>query len=1145
MEIKKYKLVPEQDGYSLIVYVEPPHMEFSREFGIKDRDIQPSFRHEVKELIDQKFPNVKVITVKIVMGTMLLGAFPIAEIVSQAAVTQSPSIVTTIPYVTYVVQSGDSLYKIAAVYGITIDQIRNLNQLTSNTIIVGKTLYLPFVSYTVAPGDSLSVIAKRYYSTVDSIKLKNNLKSDTIFVGQRLLIPVLNPPLIGGAGTSLITAPIPTPTPVPTTTTSPTTPVPAPTTNTAPTPIVSTVTEYKVVSGDSLSFIAKRFNTTVSAIQTENNMTTDRIFIGQVLKIPSAPQPTAPMPVPTTPAASPVLAPPQTTTEYVVVGGDTLSAIAKRFNISVAQIMERNNLTTDRITVGQRLFIPATGQSTTEKDLIPPNTPTVLYDTIVNGKNVNSFDISGMSEANSKLFITVMDQVKKTVIKEAKAAPNGTFSTSLDLVPLQDGPITLSIFAEDEAGNKSSSRSEVTIKDTTGPSVLSFNPFPVISQKNASDYTISGQSEPNSFVDIKITNTTDQILKTVQADREGNFSFVQNTEQLKDGEFSFTAVSRDQYGNIGKTYEARLTKDTTILPVTNVEVTNNGIANKNNAAKFTIKGTSSEEGGIVRIVVSDGVNTKTEEALVFNGVFDKAIDLSSLNDGVLSIRVTQTDQAGNSSADVTTTILKDTVNDSPVVFTSGVERTTSGFFYKITGQGEPSASVEITVMGQTGTQEIKQTATVDASGRFEVMMNISSIAKPFVTMKQLDRAGNMTNDTIVGITSYIVGSGDTLWSVANRFNTTVDKLTTLNNLNTTVLQIGQQLKLPSVAGVSSPAFSEQDFFNMGYLYFGSSQTYIESVNKAANTINVVSPSYFDLNSDGTLKLTSQFDRQFIVSTQSAGMRVVPFLSNHWDKATGEKALTNRELLSTQIADTIRIYNLDGINVDIENVTEEYRDEYTDFIRLLREKIPLNKEVSVAVAANPNGYTTGWQGSYDYSELAKHSDYLMIMAYDESYPGSAPGPVASIRFVEQSIKYALNHGVPKDKIVLGVGHYGRYWKEGSSYGGDGISNFQIEKAVKLYNGTVTFDETTKSAKAVFTIKRGDPTMSISGKTLSEGTYTVWFENSAAIKAKIDLVHKYGIKGLGNWSLGQDNPQIWTDLSEWLQSGITPVTGETHQ
>ena len=79
----------------------------------------------------------------------------------------------------------------------------------------------------------------------------------------------------------------------------------------------------------------------------------------------------------------------------------------------------------------------------------------------------------------------------------------------------------------------------------------------------------------------------------------------------------------------------------------------------------------------------------------------------------------------------------------------------------------------------------------------------------------------------------------------------------------------------------------------------------------------------------------------------------------------------------------------------------------DFIRLLREKLPGDKILAVAVAANPYYTNSGWQGSYDYAELAKYSDYLMIMAYDESYETGPAGPVAGLPFVEKSILYALN------------------------------------------------------------------------------------------------------------------------------------------
>lgn len=328
-------------------------------------------------------------------------------------------------------------------------------------------------------------------------------------------------------------------------------------------------------------------------------------------------------------------------------------------------------------------------------------------------------------------------------------------------------------------------------------------------------------------------------------------------------------------------------------------------------------------------------------------------------------------------------------------------------------------------------------------------------------------------------------------------------------------------------------------FNIGYLYYGSPTTQITFVDQTDSVINQTSPSYFDIYKDGTLD-TSNLSEVFIRDMHSRGVKVVPFLSNHWDREIGRVALENREVLAQQIADSIIKYNLDGVNVDIENVTDIDRDNYTDLVRLLREKLPKDKEVSVAVAANPSNWTKGWHGSYDYIKLAAYADYLMIMAYDESWYGSAPGPVASTSFVDRSIQYAFANGVPNEKIVLGLPHYGRYWIEGHSIGGTGITNQRIQEMITKYQSSVTFDETSQSPKATVTIKQEDPVMYINNIALIPGTYTIWYENEQSIKAKVDLVNKYGLKGTGNWALGQENHLLWPAFKTWLPQGAEQVT-----
>jgi spore germination protein YaaH len=323
-------------------------------------------------------------------------------------------------------------------------------------------------------------------------------------------------------------------------------------------------------------------------------------------------------------------------------------------------------------------------------------------------------------------------------------------------------------------------------------------------------------------------------------------------------------------------------------------------------------------------------------------------------------------------------------------------------------------------------------------------------------------------------------------------------------------------------------------FNMSYLYFGNTQQQLNAVAQTNGNLNVVSPSYFNLNDDGSLFLTPMLDPHFINEVHKQGIKVVPFVSNHWDRNKGRAALANREELTDQIAKAVVNYNLDGVNVDLENLTEVDRDNYTDFVRLLREKIPQDKEVSVAVVANPNQWTKGWHASYDNKALAKYADYLMLMAYDEHYEGGDPGPVASVGWVDKSIKVMIEkYGVPPEKIVLGLPFFGRYWNHSEATGGHGASMSQVESLISKYHGTVTFDQASLSPKATFTITGSpdEPPSYISGVKLKPGTYEVWFENAESIHAKMDLVHKYNIKGTGSWSLGQEDPTIWNNFASW--------------
>lgn len=313
-----------------------------------------------------------------------------------------------------------------------------------------------------------------------------------------------------------------------------------------------------------------------------------------------------------------------------------------------------------------------------------------------------------------------------------------------------------------------------------------------------------------------------------------------------------------------------------------------------------------------------------------------------------------------------------------------------------------------------------------------------------------------------------------------------------------------------------------DRVSLGFIY-GASDS-IELVYRTNGAINQVSPTCLNLDSEGNLVVTSELTHDFVNAMKECDILVMPFLSNHWVRSKGRAAIKNADNLTNQIIAVIEEYNLDGINVDIENLTPDDREALAEFVRILREKLPNDKIISVSVAANPNEKDTGWQGSYDYKKLGEYADYLFVMTYDEHSQGGACGPVASLEFVEASINYTLEY-VSKDKIVIGIPLYGRYWKEGAETGGEAVAIGAVPNLISKNKGIVKYDAQAGEAYVTFSICKPMVKSKINGVELEDGNYIIWYQNEESIKAKLNLVNKYDLLGAGVWALGQEKVEVW--------------------
>lgn len=318
--------------------------------------------------------------------------------------------------------------------------------------------------------------------------------------------------------------------------------------------------------------------------------------------------------------------------------------------------------------------------------------------------------------------------------------------------------------------------------------------------------------------------------------------------------------------------------------------------------------------------------------------------------------------------------------------------------------------------------------------------------------------------------------------------------------------------------------------NLGYIY-SASKSHSEIIEFTNNSVNVVSPTCFDMTPNGRLDINGMIDKEFIDEMHAKGIKVTPFLSNHWGKKRAQAALRNPYPIIQEVVTAVYEYNLDGVNVDLENLDAKDKDALTNFMRLMREAMPANKTVSIAVAANPEKLTKTWIAAYDYKALAEYVDYMVVMTYDEHCYGGAEGPVAGINFVEKSIQAVLEE-VSRDKVIMGIPLYGRFWQVGKDVGGEAIVIANVPRLIKKHKLVPKYNEFDQTPFVQLKIYEGGTSSYINGRVLEPGTYNIYYENENSIRAKLDVVNKYNILGTALWALDNEDADFWTYYKDAL-------------
>ncbi len=416
-----------------------------------------------------------------------------------------------------------------------------------------------------------------------------------------------------------------------------------------------------------------------------------------------------------------------------------------------------------------------------------------------------------------------------------------------------------------------------------------------------------------------------------------------------------------------------------------------------------------------------------------------------------------------------------------------------------------------------------------------------------------------------------VTSGDTAFSVAQRFNVSLDKLIADNGLpEDGALVVGQSLVIlepDEIYDVQNPQNIESvsqavmetpktilrnnfflegrrilprnsqvvvrynsvptlEKFLGGYVYDFISPSLLQSV---ISYMTYIMPFTYGFNPDGSLIYPN--DDFILEQARIYGVKPLMHLSTLTSMGNFSSELASVVLndpisvsaLVDNVTQNILAKGYYGVDVDFEFLSSNDRQVYVDFITVLSQRMRDNGLISV-VALPPKTSDTQRGALYegiDYAALGDAADYAFLMTYEWGYRFGPPLPVAPIPSVRRVLDYAVTR-IPENKLILGISNYGYDWTlpyvSGESDAPSLSTVYALELA-KKYNAEILYDENAQAPYFYYTDEQ-------------ERQHVVWFEDARSYVAKVALIDEYNLSGGFIWDLMRENPQGYVTLNSLI-------------
>ena len=284
-------------------------------------------------------------------------------------------------------------------------------------------------------------------------------------------------------------------------------------------------------------------------------------------------------------------------------------------------------------------------------------------------------------------------------------------------------------------------------------------------------------------------------------------------------------------------------------------------------------------------------------------------------------------------------------------------------------------------------------------------------------------------------------------------------------------------------------------------------------------VNVISPTWFYVQ-DNEGNIINNATADYVTAAHDKGLKVWGLVDNFTQDISTYEVLSNtssRQNLVTQLVNAAVQAEIDGINVDFEQLSEDVGIHFLEFLRELSIECHKNNLVLSVDNPVPQDFTS----HYDRAEQGRVVDYVIVMGYDEHYVGSEEaGSVASLPWVEQGIQDTIAE-VPAERVINAVPFYTRLWKtEAGTLSSEAIGMDKAQEVIAANNAQVYWDNDVSQNY---------------GSYESDGcTYQIWVEDAQSIAEKVKLVSKYGLAGVAAWKLGFENSGIWQTITDNLNA-----------